>query len=285
MLTRRRFIEASLTGLAVAQLPLAFRAHAADAQPSFADLLARARQNQAALLATNAEREGWAHEYDYFATKAVAPRVKPSARAISKNALDLIVAFEVSDQRTYTSRYQRATWPSGDSGITIGIGYDLGYVTQAWLQDDWKGFIDPAVAASFQGACGVHGAPAKARLAEFRTPLVPWQAAYDQFTKNLAPRYTGETLKVLPQASALSDDSLGALVSLVYNRGASFNADGDRYREMRKIRALMTSGDLDQIPGQITSMKRLWEGKPNLAGLLTRRDLEAALFRQGLTPA
>ncbi len=29
-------------------------------------------------------------------------------------------------------------------------------------------------------------------------------------------------------------------------------------------------------------MKRIWEGKPNLRGLLVRRDKEAAFFEEGL---
>ena len=79
-------------------------------------------------------------------------------------------------------------------------------------------------------------------------------------------------------------DSFGALVSLAYNRGASFSAPGDRYREMRAIHDHMASGRFDKVPDEFRSMKRLW---PNMAGLRNRRDHEADLFAKGLaaTPA
>lgn len=282
MLTRRGFISSAIAGAVLASIPAALPATTSDRDGSFAELLARAKENPDLLRATSAEREGLAREYDYFSTKAIAPRVAPSGRAISKNAIDLIIVFEVTDQKTYMSRYQSATWPKGQSGVTIGIGYDLGYVTKAWLEEDWNGYATAATIEYFKEACGLQGSRAKARLAEFSKVIVSWQTAYDQFTKSLVPRYVGETLKTLPRASELSDDSLGALVSLIYNRGASFNADGDRYTEMRKIRAYMASGDFDLIPDQIISMKRLWVGKHGMAGLLVRRDLEAALFRDGL---
>ena len=79
----------------------------------------------------------------------------------------------------------------------------------------------------------------------------------------------------------LSRDSLGALVSLTYNRGGGgYTLPSDRFREMRAIRADMAARAFTQIPGEIRSMKRLW---PDLRGLQVRRDREAALFQKGLS--
>jgi hypothetical protein len=50
---------------------------------------------------------------------------------VSQKAIDLIVFYEVNDEPTYTRRYTAPTWPGGASGVTIGIGYDIGYVTKA----------------------------------------------------------------------------------------------------------------------------------------------------------
>jgi GH24 family phage-related lysozyme (muramidase) len=44
----------------------------------------------------------------------------------------------------------------------------------------------------------------------------------------------------------------------------------------------MIQRDFAAIPDEIRSMQRLWRGRPNSAGLLIRRRLEAALFEQGL---
>ena len=53
------------------------------------------------------------------------------------------------------------------------------------------------------------------------------------------PRSVALVKRPLPNTAQLSQDSLGALVSLTYNRGASFGKAGDRYVEMRSIRQRM----------------------------------------------
>jgi GH24 family phage-related lysozyme (muramidase) len=97
------------------------------------------------------------------------------------------------------------------------------------------------------------------------------------------PRYVAETISVLPNADKLSDDSLGSLVSLVYNRGPSFKLLGDRYTEMRAIRLHMVNEEYDLIPAEIRRMAHLYTDNPDTAGLVTRRNLEAALFEKGLS--
>jgi hypothetical protein len=72
---------------------------------------------------------------------------------------------------------------------------------------------------------------------------------------------------------------LGALVSLTYNRGASFGKQADRYREMSSIKAHMENSQFAKIPGEFRSMKRLW---PGVRGLQERREFEARLFEKGL---
>jgi GH24 family phage-related lysozyme (muramidase) len=72
------------------------------------------------------------------------------------------------------------------------------------------------------------------------------------------------------------------MVSLVYNRGASFRRSEDRYREMRAIHQHMVHERFDQVPSAIRGMQRLWENLPNMRGLVDRRELEARLFERGL---
>ena len=71
-----------------------------------------------------------------------------------------------------------------------------------------------------------------------------------------------------------------ALVSLVYNRGtrlADRNPVLQERREMRNIRDLLISGDVDRVHEQLDSMARLWD----VAGLIQRRHDEARLWRAG----
>lgn len=103
-----------------------------------------------------------------------------------------------------------------------------------------------------------------------------------QFLTVEVPRYVAETLLVDQNVSCLSEDSLGALVSLVYNRGSSFRKTDGRYLEMRQIRYLLAKGKYDLIPEQIRLMKRLWKDDPDAKGIVIRREAEAALFERGL---
>lgn len=249
----------------------------------FETLFNRALTHPELLQGAGSEREGLAQLYDYHVTKAIAPRVKPSSRPISESAIKLIILFEVTGQVAYERKYRNPVWPGGQSGVTVGIGYDLGYVTYEWLKSDWEGYLSTDQTESLKGACGLRGDAAHRSIRDFSAVSIPWDQAQSQFKSNLIPRYVGETLARLPNAEKLSNDSLGAMVSLVYNRGASFKVEKDRYREMRAIRGYMETEQYDLIPGQIRKMKRLWAGKKNMQGLLTRRDLEADLFERGLS--
>ena len=56
---------------------------------------------------------------------------------IGQEAIDLIIKFEVGGGQRYFEKYlARPSWPGGASGVTIGIGYDLGYDKK--FEEDWK---------------------------------------------------------------------------------------------------------------------------------------------------
>jgi GH24 family phage-related lysozyme (muramidase) len=80
----------------------------------------------------------------------------------------------------------------------------------------------------------------------------------------------------LPNCDKLSPDSLGAIVSLAYNRGASF---GPGRPEMHNIYNHMVAQQFDKIPAEFVSMTRLW---PKGGDLYRRRLHEAELFKAGL---
>jgi hypothetical protein len=204
----------------------------------------------------------------------------------SKRAVDFIIAFEVTSQATYEKKYRRPEWPGGASGITIGVGYDLGYVTIAEMEAAWKPHRPAEMITAMRSVTGKKGLVAKALLAGIRPKVdVPWDTAYAVFQDNTLPKYQAMTDKALPNTALLSGDSYGALVSLTFNRGASYgktkdvNDPMDRYREMRAIKKLMASQAFASIPAEITAMQRLW---PNVAGLQRRRREEAKLFKDGL---
>ncbi|WHO76263.1 hypothetical protein [Rhizobium sp. BT03] len=211
---------------------------------------------------------------------------EPSDTRISDRASMMIVAFEVSSASVYKERYRHPVWPKGASGVTFGIGYDIGYASKEAFVRDWRKYLDASALESLAEACGVTGDEAKGIVGQFADVTVPWQVAKTQYLETMQPRYVGITERALPNFKMLSQDCRGALVSLVYNRGASFSISErrdkkSRFREMRNIRQAMSEKAFNRIPGEIRAMKRLWDPEA-LPGLHKRRDAEALLFEIGL---
>lgn len=187
-------------------------------------------------------------------------------QTLTQKALDLIFTYEGLDQP--------ADWPGGDSGITIGIGYDLGYVEADEFRQDWSDCLNAADCDALTVVVGLKGDAAKAKASGLKTVKIKDEDARKVFIERSVPTYQAQTQKAFPGVDNLPADAQGALVSLVYNRGTSMN--GDSRREMRAIRDAVPKGDLKEIAAQLRSMKRLWEGT-NLTGLVKRREAEAQL--------
>lgn len=203
-----------------------------------------------------------------------------SATPISDTAFDLIVEFEVSSEQVYTRKYRGPIWPGGASGVTIGIGYDVGYATKTQLAADFGGAIPDGMIAALGAAIGVTGTAAQNMARRLAGSVdVPWPAAIGVHRRKVVPRWVGLVERSLPRTGEIGPDCLGALVSLTYNRGPSFSTAGDRYAEMRSIKSHMSAGNFRAVPGDIRAMKRLW---PTVPGLQKRREREARLFERGL---
>jgi hypothetical protein len=136
--------------------------------------------------------------------------------------------------------------------------------------------------SALKTAVGVKGPAAQQRAIQLRSVVdIPFNSAIKVHANQVIPRWVAVVERALgPNVSLLGPDSLGALVSLTYNRGPSFSRSGDRYAEMRAIKNFVANKQFTQIPGQIRSMKRLW---PSTSGLPGRREREAVLFNRGLS--
>lgn len=201
---------------------------------------------------------------------------------ISQEAFDLIVNSEVSSRAVYERDYRRPERPGGQSGITVGIGYDCGYSTATIICSDWLDKIPNAMVETLCAVAGLKGQAAQNRLASVRGKVdVPWGAALDVFSNVSIPKYL-RSCHLLPNFDELTPDCKGVLLSLVYNRGASFSQAGPRYAEMRAIKALMAARKFAAIPAELLKMKRLWT-TPSVRGVAIRREHEARLFERGLS--
>ncbi len=203
------------------------------------------------------------------------------ALEISKSAIDLIVAEEVSSKAYYEKHYQRPEWPGVASGVTVGIGYDLGYATPAKIAADFGNKVSPAMLAAMQSCAGITGGAAQSKMRAVRSSiLIPWNVAMDVFINRDVPQWIALVNRSVPNCNLLNSTCLGVLVSLAYNRGAGgFNSTTDRNREMRAIKSHMANKRFDKIPAEFRSMVRIW---PGVKGLQGRRVREAVLFEKGL---
>jgi GH24 family phage-related lysozyme (muramidase) len=222
---------------------------------------------------------------DQLRGNANLPRRWSSDKAISERAVSLITAFEVTNKATYVRLYSHSTWPQGASGVTVGIGYDLGYSTSEDIETDWIQLLGDSATKKLETVHGIVGFPAKAAAEHVHDVEISWDNATSNFAAILK-LYAGETIRYFPNSEELSPDSFGALVSLVYNRGSSTGTlpgdTLDRRREMREIKQLCLSRKFDLIPDQIRKMERLWQNDSAASGLIKRRELEALLFEAGL---
>lgn len=193
---------------------------------------------------------------------------------VTKRGLHFILKHEIGSEAYYRRRLTHPVYPGGASGVTIGIGYDLGYHSRQEVEKDWKGKISDASITQLMTVCGKTGRKAKAIVGTVKGVTVPLGAAREVFYTISLPKYAAKALKTYPGLSELRPGCQVAMLSLVYNRGTRMS--GSRRREMKAIRPMIAEAYYQGIARQMKAMKRLWRGK-GLDGLLTRRDQEAAM--------
>lgn len=201
---------------------------------------------------------------------------------LDKESYDLIIKHETGGKDYYNSKLSKPCYPGGASGVTIGIGYDLGYNTQASFAKDWKSKLDAKHFARLNALLGLKGKEAKEKISSVKDITISWEIALEVFNEKTLPRFIALTKRSFPGSGELHPAAFGALVSLVFNRGGS--TKGASRKEMKNIRdALEGKITVDNIykyiADQIVAMKRLWVGK-GLDGLLRRRNEEADIIRK-----
>jgi hypothetical protein len=205
---------------------------------------------------------------------------------LSKKSLDLILEFEVGGGENYYNKYlKNPTWPEGQSGVTIGIGYDLGYVNKTEFSEDWKD-LPKEIFDRLYKVVGIKGYNAKNLIRGLKDINIPWDLALKVFNNKTVTKFWNLTKETFPNFDSLPEDAKGGLVSLVFNRGNAL--EGDRRREMKLIRdgmKLVSNYDqkaLSFIANQIRNMKRIWIGGSIEKGMSRRRDAEAKLIEESL---
>jgi Putative peptidoglycan binding domain len=197
---------------------------------------------------------------------------------LSYKAIELILEFEIGGGKQYYEKFfKRPIWPEGASGVTIGIGYDLGYNSVEVFNQDWHKLGD-VEQKRLSDCCGLKEDAAKQRLASVRDIMISWELAWEVFNVVTVPKFYNFTKEAFPGFEELPADVQGGLVSLVFNRGTSMQ--GNRRLEMRVVRDLVTKKNVRKIAEQIRKMKRIWLGTTIEEGMNRRRDAEADLIEE-----
>ena len=205
---------------------------------------------------------------------------------LSKKSLDLILEFEVGGGENYYNKFlKNPAWPEGQSGVTIGVGYDLGYVNKTEFSEDWKD-LPKDIFDRLYKVVGIKGYNAKNLIRGLKDITIPWDLALKVFNNKTVTKFYNLTRQTFPNFNNLPEDAKGGLVSLVFNRGNAL--EGDRRREMKLIRdGMKLVSNYDQkaltfIANQIRNMKRIWAGGSIEKGMNRRRDAEAKLIEESL---
>jgi hypothetical protein len=194
---------------------------------------------------------------------------------LSEAGLKLVMDHEVGGGEGYYTRFlSRPTVPGFESGVTIGIGFDLGYCNKSEFENAWASLPQ---ADRLRPAIGLREAEARRFCAGLSDVVIEWRKALQVFLDLTCPTHWLRTLRIYPQAGQLPDDCASALFSLVFNRGNGLT--GERRSEMRAIKDALATNHAEAVPGLLRSMKRLW---PATSGLVRRREDEARLFEAGL---
>lgn len=189
-----------------------------------------------------------------------------------------IAREEVSSAAAYRALYSHPVLPPNESGVTIGIGYDLRFADHATFVQDWGDRLPREDVSRLSLVLARRGTAEK--LALVSDIEIPLASAFAVFVGRTLPSTLYQTRAAYPQLDALPPARRTALVSLVYNRGPSLvDAPGsDRRLEMRRIRELLDEERVDEVAEQLEAMARLW---PDGGGLGDRRCREAILWRSG----
>ncbi|MEZ0296754.1 MAG: hypothetical protein ACAI35_09910 [Candidatus Methylacidiphilales bacterium] len=273
-------------------LPAAAPAHAR--RPSLADMMDHEAHGPAAR--ASAREESW----KFFVLCVIGAAVlcaafylnlavfnKKRGMVLTSTTRQLILDYEVGGGEAYYNRNLiMPTWPGELSGVTIGVGYDLGYVTPAQFEADWGSLLPADTLARLRPVLGITGLAARPLVIPLSDIRVPWVHAQSVFLSRTLPRFEAITRSTFPGMKRLPADAQGALVSLVFNRGSSLT--GERRMEMAAIAQAIaacspenTVASLQEIARNIRNMKRLWPANP---GLQKRRDAEAFIVEKCLPP-
>jgi GH24 family phage-related lysozyme (muramidase) len=225
------------------------------------------------------------------------PTIQLSRRGVNKMIGYEVGAEHEGDVRYYNRFLSRPTVPPGDSGVTVGIGFDCGYNSKDAIRKAWEGKVNGNILAFLISASGFKGDAAK-RLIKPNTSIfrIDFEISKQVFYETSLPLFVRNTVKSYPNLPKLNPTCAAIIVGLVYNRGASLVDSSPlavrrkARQEMRDLVIATNEIDYTKIANCFNRMKRLWDGVPEfvgdnekrISGLVKRREDESKEILQTL---
>ena len=82
---------------------------------------------------------------------------------------------------------QPSRWPGGDSGITLGFGYDLGYATVDQFESDWGPYLTSDQLHRLRDAVAKRGIAARNRAVQLKDIKIKRKDAETVFLERSIP--------------------------------------------------------------------------------------------------
>ncbi len=169
---------------------------------------------------------------------------------------------------TLKDKSEYTHWPKGESGVTIGPGYDMRGRKPAEIVRDLTAIgVEPAIAQKLSNGTGLKHVPAETFADAHKSLLTLTPHQQMQLLKLISPHY--EAIVKRHITIDLFQFEYDALVSFVYNPGGSFVPIA------QNINAGYIANAMTAIRHRIGSVKSLQPG------LLRRRNDEIALYMYG----
>lgn len=210
------------------------------------------------------------------AAQAVAsPRIDPppAKPLLDEDCVDLLVELEVGSVKLYRQRYYMPIHPPGDSGVTIGLGYDLRFVTEAMLRTDWH---QHAQLERLVSSVGLYGFAADQAVAQLADVFTPYELARAVFIAASAPKYFEISRRQFGQRGfdQIDRDYQCGLFLITYNRGGAMqNASRKELRAIRDV--CIPAADKACAAAENRLSKRIWVGSKLANGISHRRERES----------
>ena len=199
----------------------------------------------------------------------------PEGPEYSRSGRQLLLDFEVGGGEQYYETFlAHPVVPPEASGVTIGVGYDLRFVTrQVALLDWWELKSTDRIRLA---ECTQLSHEASLRiLPKVRDIYIPWKIAEGVFDRVWIARHWQQTKRAFPGVEKLYLEAQWVCLSIVSNRGPGMA--GPRRAEMREIRDAVVVEDYRAMAKANRQSIRIWSGG-KAPGLVRRRNAESLIL-------